>query len=96
MQASVKSVQLKIFYNSNVLNLGATLDSFRFLAEANGRGEYAWALYFKYMIASIINLIMLPLASVILCWLTYGNYDANHVYHPLNLVLVEKPDIFKI
>lgn len=59
-----------------------------FLAKANENSEWWWRIYCKYMAMTFGTVIFNAISSVTACWLLIGQFDADHVYHPVNVMQV--------
>lgn len=54
----------------------------RYLVRANNLSEWLWTIFFKYMKFWVSCLVATSLVSVLYCYLTRGNFNANHYYRP--------------
>lgn len=57
-----------------------------FLARANDKSEWWWGIYCKYMYGTFGSVILNAISSVVSCWLANGQFEADHVYHPVNVM----------
>lgn len=89
------------YLNSNKISLfincltcfGAdeTNGAFHILNATNIRCEWIWRFYFNYFIGGAVFLAIIPaIASGVFSFLKGQSFDANHLYHPLKLMWVER------
>lgn len=49
-----------------------------FLRQANEKCERVWEIYFKILFSYPVNLTIASVASVLISWLIYGNFDTDN------------------
>lgn len=75
-----------ILFRFHLLDEDEDEDSFQFLVRANNICEWAWKIYFKLtMVSVVIGFIVSNTISVVLCYIKYGSFDANNSYHAMAL-----------
>lgn len=62
-------------------------DSFKFLAQANSTSEWLWKIYYKCFMCGFVDGFATPIASVFICFLLNGYFDATQAFHPLRFML---------
>lgn len=61
-------------------------ESFFFLAQTNNTCEWLWKIYFQAGLAIQFLACFVPnVISVLSCYINYGSFKANHVFHGLIL-----------
>lgn len=59
-----------------------------FLNEANGKSEWIWKMYAKFLMSGFVaNNVLMSGASIAFCLLTYDVFDTKHLYTSYKLVL---------
>lgn len=71
-------------------------DSFRFLVEANKTSDWLWKIYFRCTFMSLINTYIMTIFAILLCWLEFGRFEAEYLYHPYKVVWVKELFFTKI
>lgn len=62
-------------------------EPFKFLERVNERCENIFRNYFKYFLGGYVtNVILLSTSSVVVCLMTYGQFDADIVNYPFRFV----------
>lgn len=57
-------------------------ESFGFLTRTNNMCEWIWNMYLKWtVIMMLILLTVTHVVSIVLCYIKYGSFDADHVFH---------------
>lgn len=56
-----------------------------FLGQADKLCELIWSIYFKLHIIYMVSVTIAPGASILSCWLIYGHFDVDHLFHILNM-----------
>lgn len=72
-----------------------TADSLPFLARANGTSEWMWFIFFRFLISTFINFLIVSSASVLICWIMYKKVDVNHFLHGFSMMLVKNKPVLK-
>lgn len=58
-------------------------DSFRYLAEANNKGEWMWRILLKYIMAGFaVVTTITAIISVLMCFIMDGHFNTNDLYRP--------------
>ncbi|XP_055307926.1 odorant receptor 85c-like [Sitodiplosis mosellana] len=73
--------QLSQFYRD------ASDESFRFLAQANNRSEKIWKWFFMFIVSTNIGIILMWIASLIICRISHGYFDTKFLLHPFKVSL---------
>lgn len=67
-----------------------------FLSQADKLCELIWSIYFKLHVIYMVSVTIAPAASIISCWLIYGHFDVDHLFHILNMRSVSAAFIYRI
>lgn len=55
--------------------------------EANDKSEYAWQIYFKYIVGGfVVNTLFTSAQSVIMCYKEIGEFDRDLVFVPYSFM----------
>lgn len=58
-------------------------ESFQFLELPNNKSRRLWVIFFKYFICVFFaGAISFTIISIVMCMITVGHFDVDHLYHP--------------
>ena len=72
-------------------NLGEKEDWSHFLDEMNRKSDWIWKMFVIFgMGGFVLNNVMMSGASIVYCWMTYDDFDTNHLYTAYKIILTWK------
>lgn len=87
IQVDIEMFVQFIFHEISFEYIDENDDSFQFLARANSKCEWIWKMYIKLVLFGFPSTTFLAAAaSVAICWLAKGNFDAKYLFYPLKLM----------
>lgn len=72
--------------NDQCLKLGPNKAKDHFMKQINERIKWMWRFNSKFIMFSGVSMVTCIVLSVILCWITEGNFDPDYVYYPYKTV----------